>query len=316
MEKQYIFGPVPSRRLGISLGVDLMPHKTCSLDCVYCECGETTVLTTERKEYIPTADILRQLDAVLERGPELDYITFSGAGEPTLHSGIGDIIRHIKNKYPHYKICLLTNGTLLGDAALAEELRCLDLIIPSLDATSDDELAKVNRPAPGISARALIDGLAEFRKSSPCEFWLEVFIVPGVNDSDKSLASFVEAAQKIMPDKIQLNTLDRPGCVDWIKPASEEVVARFVRELEHVAPVEAVGKFSRKTPEADNIVPLSELEGRLIELVNRRPCTLEDISFALGVDDGELKECLFKLKKSGRLVEESSERGVFYRGLA
>ena len=133
MIRKYVFGPVNSRRLGRSLGVDLVPLKTCPLDCVYCEAKATTDLTMERKEYVPVDTVLAELDETLKSFPELDYVTFSGSGEPTLNSRIGDVVKFVKSRYPQYKICLLTNGLLLGDRQLQQDIAEVDLLIPSLD---------------------------------------------------------------------------------------------------------------------------------------------------------------------------------------
>jgi len=146
MKFKHLFGPVPSRRLGISLGIDLVPYKTCTANCVYCECGKTTNLTIERKEYIPTDEILNELDVYLKQAPDLDYITFSGSGEPTLHSKIGEIINFLKKNYPQYKVAVLTNGTLLFHKELRDELKNADIIKPSLDAGSDEIFKKIKRP--------------------------------------------------------------------------------------------------------------------------------------------------------------------------
>ncbi|MCK5843944.1 MAG: radical SAM protein, partial [Victivallales bacterium] len=199
-EKTFLFGPVPSRRLGISLGVDLVPRKTCSMDCVYCESGKTTALTIERREYHPTAAILAELDAFLATSPKLDYVTFSGAGEPTLHSGIGEIIAFVKQKHPAYKTCLLTNALLLPtDEKLFEELKPLDLIVPSLDSVIPSKYNKINRPATPVDIEALIDALARFKRESDALTHLEIFIVKGVNDTDADTAGFAEAVRRIRP---------------------------------------------------------------------------------------------------------------------
>ena len=142
-----VFGPIPSRRLGLSLGIDLLPYKTCSMDCVYCECGATTNLTCERREYFPTSQVIQELEEVLAKHQKIDYVTFSGVGEPTLHSGIGTIIRHIREAHPELKICLLTNASLLNDEQLVKEIAPVDLIVPSMDGSNDEELYRINRQA-------------------------------------------------------------------------------------------------------------------------------------------------------------------------
>ena len=147
---KYIFGPVPSRRLGISLGVDIIPHKTCSLNCVYCECGRTTNLTTKRGEYTPVELIWEELKDFLSGNPKLDFITFSGSGEPTLHTGIGEIVDFIKADYPQYKLALLTNSTLFSQGNVIEQVIDMDVIIASLDVATEKNFIRINRPYPGL----------------------------------------------------------------------------------------------------------------------------------------------------------------------
>ncbi len=312
MSNKYLFGPVPSRRLGISLGIDLVPPKTCTMNCVYCECGETTCLQTDRREFYPTDEILAEIDAYLGDHPKLDFLTFSGAGEPTLHSGIGRIAGHIKEHYPEYKICLLTNGTLLGGEELIKELEKVDLVIPSLDAVTAEQFERVNRPAPGLTVDALIDGLVKFRKACDCELWLEIFVVSGINDSDADLEKFADAVKRIAPDKVQLNTLDRPGCVDWIIPAGEDSCKRFIAALEPLAQVEAVGKFKYDKAGAENAVP-ENLDRQLIDLVSRRPMTVDDLCHLLNLPDDIVKKHVKSLVLKGKLFADNRERGTFYR---
>ena len=158
MKYKNLFGPVPSRRLGISLGVDLVPHKVCTFNCIYCEVGKTTKLTLERDEYIPFEDIKKELDDYLSRDPKLDFITFSGNGEPTLNSRIGDVIRYIKRDYPKYKLALITNGTLLYDPGVRKEVMDVDVLLPSLDAVSDIPYKKINRPVHGLNIDKITQG--------------------------------------------------------------------------------------------------------------------------------------------------------------
>ena len=245
-KKKSVFGPIISRRLGVSLGVDLLPFKTCSLDCVYCECGTTTNLTMKRGDFYPVERVLAELDAFFEKHEKIDYVTFSGVGEPTLHTGIGQIIRAVKAKRPEVKICLITNATLLGDPGLQKELEGIDLIMPSLDASNEEEFVRVNRPAPGVTFDGLMAALKSFRAASKVEMWLEVFIVPGVNDFPASLDRFVKCLREISPDQVQINSLDRPGTEDWIEIPSRE-------RLEEIKTVfEACGSpvtiISRKQP--------------------------------------------------------------------
>ncbi len=311
MTDKYIFGPVASRRLGVSLGIDLVPHKTCPLDCVYCEAGETNQLVTERREYVPVDKVIVELDYYLSQHPELDFLTFSGAGEPTLNSKIGKIVEFVRSKYPEYRICLLTNGTLFNDDQVIADVRDVDLAIPSLDASTEEQYGIINRPHSGLNLNMLIDGLIKFRKAYTGAMWLELFVVPGVNDSDESIAAFRDIIIRIAPDKVQLNTLDRPGCVDWIKPATEEILMRFIEQLKPVVPVEAVGRFKYKSYN-ETTRPDNELEQRIAELVSRRPCTVADICLALAVSEAEAVRLTDQLVDFGRLAVHKAERGTFF----
>lgn len=231
MKLQYIFGPVISRRLGLSLGIDLIPFKTCSLDCVYCECGKTNQLLIERREYVPTAEVTAELDKYLQSNPNIDYLTFSGSGEPTLHSGLGQIIDFIKENYPRYKISLLTNSTLFPQEGVIKEVKDLDLIVPSLDAVSEDIFNKINRPISGVRAAEIVKGLESLRASFAGQLWLEIFIIPGINDHREELQLFKKALQRIRPDKIQLNSLDRLGTENWVTPVAPknlELIAQYL----------------------------------------------------------------------------------------
>ena len=247
MTRKYVFGPVSSRRLGVSLGVDLVPLKSCPLDCIYCEARATTLLTMERKEYVPVDRVIEELNDILVTAPELDFITFSGSGEPTLNSRIGDVIRFVKRDFPQYKICLLTNGLLLGDRELQADIAGIDLLIPSLDGSNAAEYEKINRPVSSMPFEKFTGILKDYLPQAPMPVHLELFIVPGVNDSEMSIARFAELIRTLKVDRIQLNTLDRPGAVADIECADEATVLRFIRGLASVAAVDAVGKYSYLT---------------------------------------------------------------------
>ena len=220
--RNYLFGPVSSRRLGASLGIDLLPYKTCTLDCVYCECDSTTDLTLCRKEYVSVHDVLAELEETLRQGPALDYVTFSGSGEPLLHSGIGEIIDWLKDHYPHYEVAVLTNGTLLQKQEVRAQLMRADLVIPSLDAATETLFHEINRPHNSLNIHDIISGLVQFRREYRGEICLEVFIIPGMNDTLAELEQMRQVIRSIKPDRLQVNTLDRAGAEDWVQPATEE----------------------------------------------------------------------------------------------
>lgn len=312
MVRQYVFGPVASRRLGVSLGVDLVTPKTCSLDCIYCEARATTCLTLERREYVPVDRIISELDQTLADRPELDWITFSGSGEPTLNSGLGRVVAHLKKNYPQYRVCLLTNGSLLGNRQVREELDGIDLIVPSLDASTPEEFAAINRPAPGLSFAELVDAITGFTHWTRAKINLELFIVPGVNDSDDAIRRFAELIRPMRLNLLWLNTLDRPGTVAGLTPSSRANTMRFVRALEEIVPVEAVGPFCYRSRPREKPRHPSNPDQEIIELISRRPATLPDLALALGDSEPEVKKRLDRLFADGIVAIEKQPRGIFY----
>ncbi|MDR2428739.1 MAG: radical SAM protein [Candidatus Margulisbacteria bacterium] len=222
-ETSCLFGPVNSRRLGRSLGIDLVKFKTCTFNCVFCECGRTTNLTAERQIFIPTEKVLKELSALLDAIKDKpDVLTFSGGGEPTLAANLGEILAEIKKNYPSYKVCLLTNSSLLSDSQVRAEIKPVDIVIPSLNAVSPAAFQKINRPSAGVTPEKVLSGLLDLRREYHGQLLLEIFIVPGINDTPPELALLREAAALIKPDGVQLNSLDRAGTEDWVKPVSAE----------------------------------------------------------------------------------------------
>lgn len=303
---KHIFGPVPSRRLGLSLGVDLMRRKTCTLDCVYCECGKTADLTVRTDAYVPLKAVTDELDSVLSGNPDLDYITFSGSGEPTLHSGIGDIIHYIKSRYPMYKVAVLTNGTLLNLAGVRRRLLEADLVIASLDAASESAFRLINRPHPDLDFPDMIEGLVQFRNEYVNQYWIEIFIVPGINDSGQELDAVGYVLKRIRPDRVQLNSLDRPGTEKWVESLEPEKLADIAAYLGNAETVNTGGSaFSSKTRLRDS--------GRLIlETIRRRPCTAEDLGRVLGILAPDVQRHLDDLTREKVITRKPMPRGMFY----
>ena len=307
---KYLFGPVASRRLGISLGVDLIPAKTCSLDCVYCECGQTSRLTLERAEHVPAGDVITELQTYLGAYPPPDYITFSGAGEPTLHSGLGRIARWLKAAC-RIPLALITNATLLPRPEVRRELLDLDLILPSLDAASPAVFAVINRPHPELSPGALISGLAALREEFAGQIWLEIFLIHPVNTTPEEIGLLQVAIDRIRPDRVQLNSLDRPGTEGWVRKAPPEVLEAVARDLRHPR-VEIISRFHhrREIPQYR-----SDLEEAILEAVSRRPCTMEDLVLTLGAADDQLRRYLDVLELEHRIRPEIQDRGIFFRAV-
>ena len=307
---QYIFGPVPSRRLGLSLGVDLVPHKTCTLDCIYCECGATTNLTLDRSEYVPFEGLIRELTHYFEHNPDPDYITFSGAGEPCLNTRMGDLINFIKEKRPGVSVAVLTNGTLLSQPEVRKALLGADLVIPSLDAVLAHAFRTINRPCRGIDLAAYIRGVAEFRREFGGDLDLEVLILPGINDSDADLAALKSAVDDIRPRKVQLNTLDRPGTRSNIEPASRALLENIKSFLEP-HPVEIIASAPERAMEASR----HDLKEVIMETVSRRPCTIEDLSKITGREPDLVLKALTFLEKSRQVRRIEEKRGAFYKAV-
>ena len=306
---KHLFGPVPSRRLGMSLGIDLIPHKICTLNCIYCECGTTNGLTHERQEYVPVEEVYRELKDFFKNNPDPDYLTFSGAGEPTLHSHIGEVIAKVKDLRPGIPVAVLTNGTLFNDPVVRKELMQADLVLPSLDAATDMALRRINRPQRSLKAADYVDGLVRFSQEFKGEIWLEILILPGYNDGEENLVALKKAIQKINPGRIQLNTLDRPGTVEGLLPARmaqlQEIATFFgVKQVEIIAPPEKRNKVKYYR---------TDVESAILETISRRPCTLADLEKMLGLHINEINKYLGVLGEAGKVETVKEERGIFYQ---
>lgn len=309
MKYKYLFGPVPSRRLGISLGIDLVPMKTCSLNCIYCECGRTTHLTVARREYVPIEVVKSELSDYLTHHPRPDYITFSGSGEPVLNSRIGDVIRFIQSQTSEISTAVLTSGTLLFDKKVRGELKDAAVVIPSLDAATSDVFKKVNRPHPKLNINTIIDGIIRFRGAYTGQLWLEVFIVPGINDTETELLVLKQAIEKINADRVQLNTLDRPGVVADIRAATREELKR-VLDFWQIDNAEIIAK----APERKGLPAYrNDIQSAILGTIARRPCTLEDLTKILGLHANEINKYLDVLEADQKIQTEKQQRGIFYR---
>lgn len=242
---KYFYGPVPSRRLGYSLGVDIIPKKICSFDCIYCQLGKTKKTSVKRFSYVDVKELVQELKEIIKGRPRIDYITFSGSGEPTLHKRLDKIVsaikRTTKNKYP---LCLITNSSLLYQKAVRDEIKGFDLIIPSLDAAIVSDFRKINRPHPAITLDRVIKGLIALRKGFRGKIWLEIMLVGKVNDSISEIAGLKAAISKIKPDKVQLNIPVRPpACKLSLLPLKKlKIIKKILGEK-----AETVTFFSDKT---------------------------------------------------------------------
>ena len=306
---KHLFGPVPSRRLGMSLGIDLVPHKICTFNCIYCECGKTTDLTVERKEYISYDEVIAELKDYFSSNPDPDYFTFSGSGEPTLNSRIGDIIRFIKREKPSVPVAVLTNGSLLCEPDVRKELLNADVVIPSLDAVLPEAFKKINDPHSSITIDEYVHGLVEFRKMFKGEIWLEIFILPGYNDSSEDLKQLKNILKEIKADKIQINTLDRPGLISTLKPAERADLEKLVDFLD-VSNIEIVSSASGRNKSETKVEDVGQA---ILNTISRRPCTVEDLSRLFNFRVTEVNKYIRILEDEDKITRITLPRGIFYK---
>ncbi|MBC8208221.1 MAG: radical SAM protein [Desulfobulbaceae bacterium] len=317
---KYLFGPVYSRRLGHSLGIDLLPPKICTFNCVYCEVGPTTEATCERREYVPTEEIIAEIDEVLASqagGKPIDVFTLTAMGEPTLHSGLGAIIDHIKANSDK-PVAVLTNGTLFFDPQVRRDLQNADIVIPSLDSARQESFERVNQPAVCIKLAEVIEGLICFRKEFYGKIWLEILLVRGMNDSLLDLQALRDVVARINPERIQLNTVARPPMDSTAGPVTQAKMneAQDILSEQYQGQIDILVDF-----QGTNMMKGSRKEELLDELANdieamlqRRPCTIEEIDKALDIRNRErTKKCIDMLVSAGRIEKRIHNNREFYQ---
>ncbi len=289
---EHLYGPVPSRRLGRSLGLDMVPMKTCCYDCIYCQLGHTTEHTTHRSECIEVDEVLADLERWLENGGTADYLTFAGCGEPTLNLNLGEAIARAK-QMTEIPTCVLTNGALLWKQGVRDSAMQADLIIPSLDAGTEETFRRINRPADRLSLDQVIDGLRETTAAFHGEVWLEVMLVAGINDSDEELAALAEAILGVDADRVQINTVVRPSRTENVARAGN---AALVRARVILGPNATVisSAWERSPPEHTE-----QHASEVLALVGARPCTVDDVVCGLGMHPNEAVKHLGHLVSTG-----------------
>ena len=306
---KHLYGPVPSRRLGRSLGVDLVPFKTCTYDCVYCQLGRTTNKTLERKEYVAAEDILAELERKLAERDKPDYITLAGSGEPTLNAGIGKIIRGIKGM-TDIPVAVLTNGSLLWMDEVQEDLMAADLVIPSLDAGDDYLFQYVNRPHEGIPFDRMVEGLAAFTKRFPGEVWLEVLLLAGVTGISSETEKLAAIANGLGVVRIQLNTATRPPAEEFAIALSSEQLLEL-KGLFH-GQVDVISENIQEVTEDAALGQASDAD--IVALLNRRPCTIEGISAGLSLHPNEVLKRVLLLRQRGVVKAVRKDNSMYYEG--
>ena len=301
---QYLFGPVPSRRLGRSLGVDLTPYKTCTLDCVFCQLGRTTKKTVTRQEYVPTDRVLAELEQWLKSDGKADYITLSGSGEPTLHSRFGEVLEFIRanSKIP---AVLLSNGTMLHLPEVRDAAACANVVKVSLSAWDQTSYGWVNRPHPQLRFDHLVKGQKALRAQFKGQLWMEVFLVAGFNSIPGDIRKIATHAEKIGPDRIQLNTVVRPPAEDFATALSREHIEALIHLFHPTA--EIIAEF--KTKHAHRMQVNQET---IFSMLKRRPCTADEIAGVFDMHPNEVSKYLGNLMRTHKIRTERKNATVYY----
>jgi wyosine [tRNA(Phe)-imidazoG37] synthetase (radical SAM superfamily) len=302
----HIFGPVPSRRLGYSLGIDAVPFKVCTLNCVYCQVGRTSTKTLERKQWISPEPVLSELREALKKEEKIDFITFSGSGEPTLNSALGLMIGRIK-EMTAIPVAVLTNGTLFYLPEVRRDVMEADVIVPSLDAVTPEVFEKINRPHPSLDIAQIVEGLKLLRQEFRGQIWLEVMVVKGINDSIEELKKLGSVISEINPDKVQINSVFRPAAEQHIESARMESL-----ELAKVLfgdKAEIIEEFRSERHSA----VVDDIKSSIIQLLKRRPCTMGDISKSMGIHESVASQYIGMLIKEGRIKETIHQGVKFYQ---
>jgi wyosine [tRNA(Phe)-imidazoG37] synthetase (radical SAM superfamily) len=300
-----VYGPVPSKRLGQSLGVDPIPAKTCNYNCVYCQLGRTTPLTNERKDFFPPQDILAEVQAALTASPPggIDYVTFVGQGEPLLCASLGWLIRRVKD-ITDIPVAVITNGSLLCLSEVREAVSPADVLMPTLDAADEETFRRINRPWPRLHIADIIQGMVDFRDEFKGQLWVEVMLVRGLNDDETTLLGIGDALAQIRPDQVHVNVPVRPPAEAWVQPPDEEGLMRAVAILGDIAQV--VMPYEGAFSLADD-VPVTEA---IEQIIRRHPMRESELLTTLAdrVPPAEIQETLRALETTGQA------RCIEYRG--
>ncbi|MBW1861375.1 MAG: radical SAM protein [Deltaproteobacteria bacterium] len=301
---KYLFGPVPSRRFGRSLGVDLNPYKTCSLDCLFCQLGRTTEKKVTRQEYVPTDGVLAELGEWIKRDGRADYITLSGSGEPTLHSRFGEVLEFICSKSTIPAV-LLTNATMLYLQEVRDAASLANVVKVSLSAWDEASYGWVNRPHPKLRFDQLIQGQKAFRAQFKGQLWMEVFLVGGINSIPADVRKIAALAEEIAPDRIQLNTVIRPPAEDFATALSRERMEALTHLFHPTA--EVIAEFRAK--HAGHIQANQET---IFSMLQRRPCTADQIADIFGMHLNEVSKYLGNLIRTDQIRTERKNTTLYY----
>lgn len=301
---KYLFGPVASRRFNLSLGVDLIPLKTCTFNCIYCELGTMSKPVCRLRPYVSVPAIMAELkDFFQDDNNRADYITLAGSGEPSLNTSTGDIIRSINAEYD-VPVAVLTNASLMTFKTVRKRLSLAQVVSPSLDAVTPKIFNRINRPYPGCNIDGIIKGLISFRQEYKGKLWLEIMFVDGINDSSDEIDKLLWACGLIAPDEIHLNTVVRPPCESWARPISMDRML----ELKAIFGPSARIPFNIKNLSVQGKDTKSQKD-MILNMLKRRPCTINEISSAFALLPKDVKNIITSL------VNDSLVGSKIYDGL-
>jgi len=293
---KHVFGPVPSRRLGQSLGIDPVPLKTCNWNCVYCQLGRSRPMIQLRREYFPTDEIIAEVQEVLaaHQPKEIDWITFVGSGETTLHNGIGKMIHAVK-QMTTLPVAVITNGSLLYQPEVRQELAQADAVLPTLDAGTESLFIQINRPHPEFTFQRHIEGLQAFRREYGGKLWVEVMLVGGVNDTEEALRQIATTLEEIHPDEVHILQPERPPVETWVRPADAEGLLRARAILGGIAKVIHPAKGIFDLSGSENLVDA------IVGIITRHPMLETDLMETLAhFSTDEVISTLQMLRESGK----------------
>jgi wyosine [tRNA(Phe)-imidazoG37] synthetase (radical SAM superfamily) len=306
-----VYGPVPSRRFGLSLGVDVVPHKTCPFDCIYCQLGETDVLMGETADLYDVETILEDVEEALADDPRPDVITLAGSGEPTLYRSLGPLIEGLHELAPDVPVLLITNGALLWREEVAEAVMKVDILAPSLDAGDPETFARINRPHPEITFERLVRGLRDVTHRFAGEIRLEVMLVAGINDSEASIGAIADVLETLRFDRIDVNSPVRPPVPErGALPPDQGVLEKALRAFGPKA--HAIGRFPARPAVRSPSRSFSDRDKDIREMLLRRPCTVEDICSSLGMHPREVIKRLERLKSAGLVEVREGDPAPYY----
>ncbi|MHA1355019.1 MAG: radical SAM protein [Candidatus Heimdallarchaeota archaeon] len=302
---KYLFGPVPSRRLGRSLGVSPIPPKTCNYSCVYCQIGRTTHFSNTRQDFFPKEDILAEIRSFTKSSNDFDYITFVGEGEPTLCKSLGWLIRSTK-EFTDKPVAVITNGALLHDPEVRTDLLAADVILPTLDATTPELFKKINRPKKELTISKIIQGMKDFRSEFQGQIWMEVMLVKGLNDSPETIAKIKTVLDDLGCDRVYVNVPIRPPAEKWVEIPDKD------RVLEICSTLNAYNIAHYESNQGFQISANDDMEDQIVKITTRHPLRETQILAMFDLPSQEIIQLLENMAKKGKLKRVIYNKEIFW----